>query len=109
MNPGRMRHTVRIEARSTTRDAAGEPKLEWSIFAAPRRAELVRTPGTEIFAQGRNGRVPTVFKLRHLDGVLPQMRLLFRDKVYNILSAIDPDGCRAELLVTTEELVEETP
>ena len=107
VNAGAMRHQVRLETRSTARDAAGEPLLSWSLFAE-RRAELVRTPGTELFAQGRNGRVPTVFKLRYLAGVTPAMRLLCKGKVFNIISAIDPDGHRAELLVTAEELVEET-
>ncbi len=106
-NPGTMRHQVRIEQRSTTRDAAGEPLDSWSLFVE-RRAELMRTPGREIFDQGRNGRVPTVFKLRFIEGIQPKMRLLSGGKVYDIISAIDPDGHRAETVVTTEELVEET-
>lgn len=108
MNPGYMRAQVTIEQRSSVQDAAGEPALSWLFFLS-RRAEIVRTPGHEVFSEGRNARVPTVFKLRYVDGVKPQMRLLCRGKVYDILSAVDPDGHRAELLVTTEELVEESP
>lgn len=108
MNPGAMRTMVRLEQRSSVQDAAGEPELSWQFFA-DRHAEILRTPGNEVFSEGRNARVPTVFKLRYLDGVKPQMRLLCRGKVYDILSAVDPDGRRAELRVTTEELVEETP
>lgn len=53
--------------------------------------------------------MPTVFRLRWRDGVLPAMRLVSGDRVFNIVSAIDPDGMRAELVITAEELVEETP
>lgn len=106
VNAGRMRHLVRIEKRTSVQDATGEPELVWEILAE-RRAELVASTGREVFSQGREGRVPTLFRMRFLDGVLPQMRLLYDERVFNILSAVDPDGRGAELLVTTEELVGE--
>ena len=108
INAGAMRYQVRIESRSSVQDSAGEPELIWQSFAS-RRAELARTPGREIFAQGREARVPTVWKLRFLDGVTPGMRLLCRGKVYDIISAIDPDGRRAETVITSQELVGTPP
>ncbi len=109
-----MREVVRIDRRSTTQDAAGEPLLSWTPFTPPLRAAIERTPGREVWSSSeRQGRIPTVFKLRYLDGVLPEMRLVLRavagEKVFNILSAIDPDGMRAELVIAAEELVEEVP
>ncbi len=107
LNIGAMRDVVRIEQRATTQDAAGEPVLSWTLFAQ-RRASLERTPGREVWASAeRQGRVPTVFHLRYLAGVLPAMRLIHEEKVFNILSALDPDGSRVELVIVTEELVEE--
>jgi head-tail adaptor len=109
LDSGKMRHVVRIEQRATTQDASGEPALTWTLFAS-RRAAIVRTPGREIWSsEERQGRVPTLFRLRFLEGVLPAMRVIHGDKVFNILSAIDPDGMRAELVLNTEEHVEETP
>lgn len=105
-----MREVVRIDRRSTTQDAVGEPLLSWVPFTPLLRAAIERTPGREIWASSeRQGRVPTVFRLRWRDGVLPAMRLVSGDRVFNIVSAIDPDGMRAELVITAEELVEETP
>ncbi len=104
-----MREVVRIDQRSTTQDAAGEPLDTWTEFAT-RRAAIERTPGRELWASSeRQGRVPTVFRLRWLEGVLPAMRIVNNSKVLNIVSAIDPDGMRAELVITAEELVEEVP
>ena len=110
---GRMRHVVRIDQRVTTQDAAGEQVLTWNQFAT-RRAAIEVTPGRELWSsQERQGRVPTIFRLRYLDGVVPSMRLIHSrdgsEKVFNILSAIDPDGLRVELVITTEELVEVPP
>jgi head-tail adaptor len=107
LDSGKMRHVVRIEQRATTQDAAGEPALTWTLFAQ-RRASIVRTPGRELWSsEERQGRIPTLFRLRYLAGVLPAMRVIHGDKVFNILSAIDPDGMRAELVLNTEEHVEE--
>lgn len=107
LNAGQMRFVVRIEQRTTVQDAAGEPNNTWTLFQQ-RRASVERTPGRELWASDqRQGRVPTMFRLRFLDGVLPQMRLIHNSKVFNILSAFDPDGTKAELTIMAEELVEE--
>lgn len=106
-NLGAMRQVVTIERRSTIQDAAGEPELRW-LLVFKGRAELARATGREVeAAQQRQGRVPTTFKLRFLSGVLPGMRLLHAEKVFDIKSAIDPDGRRRELVITADELVEE--
>lgn len=110
MRAGEMRHRVRIEQRSTVQDASGEPNLTWSPFAE-RSASMNATPGTEVFtSEKRSGRVPTVFRLRYLAGVKPQMRVVHikTGQIFDILSASDPDGRRAELVVNAMEHTEET-
>ena len=114
LNLGAMRHVVRIEQRSPAQDPTGDQVLSWSPFVGPRRAEIVSTPGREFFNSAeRQGRIPTIFKLRYLDGVTPAMRLIHStggvEAVFKILSAIDPDHLRVELVITCEELVGEEP
>lgn len=113
LNPGRMRVALRLEQQTTMKNAAGEPKREWLLFREC-RGEVVRTAGRELFASDeRQARVPTLFRLRYVDGVLPKMRLIAKmvgsEKVYEILSAVDPDGMRSELLITCEERVGVSP
>lgn len=112
INAGAMREQVTLQTRSTQQDSSGEPLPQWNQFATL-RAEIVRFPsGKSTFDQAsaqRIARVPTTFKLRWLDGVLPEMRLLNRSKVYRIMSAIDPTGRHEELLIMCEELVGATP
>lgn len=108
LNAGEMRQLVRIEQRTSTQDSTGEPLNTWTLFAE-RRASVERATGRELWSSQEvlQGRVPTIFRLRYFDGVVPAMRLLCRGKVFNILSAVDPDGRRAELVVFAEERVEE--
>lgn len=109
LNAGQMRHQVRLEQRVSTQDTAGEPTLSWALFAE-RRASIERMAGRELWgAEQRLGRVPTIFRLRWFDGVSPAMRLLWNGNVFDILSAIDPDGMSVELEVTALEHVDEVP
>ncbi len=112
VNAGAMRHQVRIEKRSTTQNAAGEQLLTWSLVVE-RRAALERAPGGEVWsAAGRNARVPTVFRMRYEALVYAALlaaetRLVFGGKAHDIVSVVDPTGLKAEMLVTTQEHVEE--
>lgn len=102
---GEMRHQVVIERRSDTQSSSGEQTQDW-LLVATRRAAMQRVTGQELWtAQQQAARVPTTFRLRWLDGVLPAMRLSCEGKVYDIKSAIDPDGLRNELVITALELV----
>jgi SPP1 family predicted phage head-tail adaptor len=104
-----MRHRVKLQQRSSGQDAAGGVLDAWEDFAT-RWASMERASGREVWASAqRSGRVPAVFRLRYLAGVTPAMRLVFDGRVYNILSAVDMAGRREELVITAEELVEETP
>lgn len=109
INAGKMRKQVRIEQRTTQPDAAGEPQVIWSLLCTA-RAQIERAAGAEVWSGNeRSGRVPTVFTTRFRADVtvLPKMRLTCDGVLYDIKSAIDPDGMRAELELTCEELVEE--
>jgi SPP1 family predicted phage head-tail adaptor len=104
-----MRHRVTIQRRATGTDTAGGILNTWEDVAT-RSASMDRAAGSEVWASAqRSGRVPAVFRLRYLSGVEPAMRLLFDGRTYNILSAVDQEGRKAELVITAEELVGEAP
>lgn len=106
MRAGSMRHRVTIQQRSTGVDAAGGALDSWETFAT-RWASLNRASGSEVWASAqRSGRVPSVFRLRYLAGVSPAMRLVHDGRTYEILSAVNQEGRKAELVITAEELVE---
>lgn len=109
ISAGQMRKVVRVEKQTQTKDAAGEPLTQWSLVFE-RRAQIIRTPGRELWmSQERSGRIPTTFIIRFPRDdnmtVLPQMRLTCDGRLYDIVSAIDPDGLKAELEITCVEYV----
>lgn len=107
IRPGALRYEVTFQRRSTVRDSAGEPGQTWTNVLT-RRAALERTPGAEVRAAAqRNERVPVVFRLRYVSGVDAHMRLVFDGRVHNVVSAVDPDGLKHELVVTAVELAGE--
>lgn len=99
---------IRIERRSANQDAAGEPELTWELVEE-RWAALERTPGSEVWASAqRNGRVPTVFRIRYLPDVRSEMRVVVDDRVFDIKSVVRPRGRSSDLLLVTDELVEQS-
>lgn len=108
-NSGRMRERIKIQLRSTIQDAAGEESPTWSTVAE-RNAEKLALPGNEIWSsKERSARVPTIFRMRFPKEfeVKPQMRVIHKSKIYDIISAVDEDGLGVDLLVSCDELVNE--
>lgn len=110
LDPGKMRFRIAIERRSDAQDAAGQQLDEWSTFASRRASQEGPEAGSEPnAAQQQVGRMPTTWRLRFVAGVLPSMRVRVGQRVYDIVSAADPDGMKRELVLTTLERVGEAP
>jgi SPP1 family predicted phage head-tail adaptor len=107
---GDYRHQITIQVHDTDQDSSGQFVNDWFTYATV-RAAVMRTPGREVWASGhREGRLPVVFRIRYLAGVVPAMRVLFDSKVHNLLSVHDPsNGLKEELILTTEEITEAAP
>jgi SPP1 family predicted phage head-tail adaptor len=106
---GKLRHQITIERRVLTQDSTGDPLQTWEVFAR-RRASVEPLVGNEFFiSKARAARVPTKFRLRYLDGVLPNMRILWEInstvKVFNITDVTIVHGIQHEMLIIAEELV----
>lgn len=103
---GSLTEQVLIQRRSSTLDAAGEQLATWSTVYT-RRAELQQTPGRELYAAAsKNGRVPSVFKLRAGLDVSPADRVVCDGVVYEIGSVVaDGDA----VLLVCDERVGEAP
>lgn len=109
-NAGAMRKQIVLELKTSQPDAAGERVFSW-LPVAKRRAEKLQTPGRELWsAAQRSARVPTIFRIRHPRSdfdVLPQMRLTCDGVLYDVISAVDPDGRQVDMHITCDELVNE--
>lgn len=83
---GRLRHRIEIQHKVTPRDPAtlefGEP--EWQLFAKV-WAEVSPLSARDLMAaQAAQSEATARMKIRYRPGVLPTMRILYRDEVYSI-------------------------
>lgn len=85
MQSGRLRETINIQQKNTVVSEAGEQVVTWSTFKSSIRAEIQTPTGREFFAHDKlNAQVSHVVKTRWIDGVLPEMRILWGTRILNI-------------------------
>jgi SPP1 family predicted phage head-tail adaptor len=102
---GKLRHSITIEQQSGSQDEYGAPGVTWSTFATV-RASVEPLQGREFFAsQQMQAEVTTRFRIRHLAGVTPTMRVLFSGRSFDISAVIDPNEEHRELHLMAVEVV----
>lgn len=105
MRAGALRHRVRIEQPSDTRDAGGGFTRVWQLLDVV-YAEIASEDGGE--PQEADSLTSTQrhqVRIRYRTGVTASMRLVFRDRTFRVLSVVDPDQRKKELLLTCVEKV----
>lgn len=86
MDPGKLKHQLVLQERSTTQDAAGQESGAWSTVATVRAAILVPS-GIETVRAGAEATVGRLsVRIRRRSGIHASMRFLHGSVVYNILS-----------------------
>ena len=105
MRAGKLRHRITIEQNTPTRDALGAEVDSWTTFAV-RWAAVEPLGGREFWDAAQvNAERRTRFRLRHLAGVTPAMRVSFDNRVFDIHAVIDAGERNRELeLVCTEKM-----
>ncbi|MDA8212164.1 MAG: phage head closure protein [Clostridia bacterium] len=105
MNAGELRHRVKIQQKSVTRDSFGAESVTWSDVATV-WAVVEPLRGREFFgAQQVNAEVTTRIRIRYRSGVVPTMRALYGSRVYDIQSVINLDERNRELQLMCKEVV----
>ena len=85
MQSGKLRETITIQQKNITVSEAGEQIITWSSFKADVRAGIETPTGREYFGQNKlNAQVSHVVKTRWIDGILPEMRILWGTRILNI-------------------------
>jgi SPP1 family predicted phage head-tail adaptor len=93
---GSLRHVIRIEKPSATLDAAGRPS-GWETFADNVPAEVQDQSGRETYQVGRFlGQVTHVVRMRYMQGVTGNMRVIWDARVLEVQYPLNPDGKRIE-------------
>lgn len=101
------RHVVAIQYLATgspDRLPSGEPNQEWTDLLSSVSASVEPTSGREIFASQQNiGQVDARVRIRYRSDIDSAMRVLFGDRVYEIVAVIDPEMRHDELHLMCKE------
>lgn len=88
MRAGDLRQRITIQDKSAARDSFGQEEITWVEFDVV-WAEVEPLTGREFLdAKMVTAEVTTRIKIRHLDGVSPEMRVVFGAKIYDVLSVL---------------------
>jgi len=107
MDAGRLRHRIDLEERVVTRDTEGGEIVSWVLWAAAVPAEVAPASGKEMMVGGAElGQVTTRIVIRWRPGVVPTMRAIHRQTIfeeesstiYNIVAQLpDPETGRVSI------------
>ena len=101
---GRMRERVTVQQATERRNSLGETTLEWAAYAS-RWASVQGVSSREALELGQvDVSVTHRVRMRYVDGMTHNMRLLWRGRVLEIVSLLEYDN-RSEHVAVCEEAV----
>lgn len=105
MKIGKLRHRAILQRKEITQDELKQQTETWVDFAYI-WAAIQPLAGREYFsARQENAEVTTRITIRYLKDVKPDMRVMFNEKVYEILSVINQDERNISLVLMCKEAV----
>jgi SPP1 family predicted phage head-tail adaptor len=99
MQAGKLRHLLTLEQPSET---TGNAVVSWNTVAEV-HGDVQGLVGSE--TSGLRADAEYRVRLRFRSDVTPKMRLNFGGKKLGIISAVDPDGRRRELVILATQIV----
>lgn len=106
MNAGKLRHRITIQQQQeSTKDSYGALVESWLDVAASIWASVEPLSGREFYAaQQVNSETTTRITIRYRSGVISKMRAVYGERIYDILSVIDPEERHIEMQLMCKEL-----
>jgi len=103
---GLLRQRGRLElVRAQTRDAAGGVVDDWGTFYSEVPFSFVSSSGREYERAAQiTADMTHLIRMRWIDGVTTDMRLVVGERIFQLISILDPTGRREELIVTAREM-----
>lgn len=106
MRIGKLRHRVKLQVYTATRDSFGGEVEAWTDIAEL-WASIEPISGKEYFAsQQINAEVNTKIVIRYKAGVNPKMRIKFGDRFFEIVSVICIQEKRKEIHLMCKENID---
>lgn len=91
MEIGKLRHRVEIQRKEVKTDELLQQSNVWATYATV-WASIRPVKGREYIAVKQvNAEISAVITIRYLSGITPEMRILFGNRVFGIVSVINVD------------------
>ena len=104
IDPGRLRERVTVQQATETRNALGETVQSWATYAE-RWASVEGLSSREVLLQGQqNAELTHRVRMRYVDGMTQNMRLLWRGRVLEISSLLEHANRSEHELLCVERL-----
>ena len=105
MRAGKLRHKVTIQDYTESQNSYGEMTKTWSDYATV-WASIEPVRGREFWeSQQINAEVTAKITIRHLYGINPKMRVKHDNRIFEIISVINPEERNVELQLMVKESV----
>lgn len=105
MRAGELRHRVTIQEKQVTHDAEGLSQETW-VDVLEARAAIDYLSGREYWsAQAVNAEVSVRVRMRYRQGIVPQMRVAYRGRIFLDILAVIPAERDRELQLMCRESV----
>lgn len=105
MRAGELRHKITIQLNQPIRNSYGELEDNWiNVTTVWASIEVLR--GREYFAaQQINEQITAKITIRYITGITTKMRVLFKDRIFDILAVLNHDERNIELNLMCKESV----
>ena len=105
INPGELRHRITIQKLNNSQNEYGEvSELQEDILNV--RAGIYPISGKEFFAaETVNSEISHKVKIRYIEGIMPNMRIKFNNRIFSIESVINFQERNIELQLLCKELI----
>lgn len=105
INPGELRHRITIQKLNNSQNEYGEVSELWEDILNV-RAGIYPISGKEFFAaETVNSEISHKVKIRYIEGIMPNMRIKFNNRIFSIESVINFQERSIELQLLCKELI----
>lgn len=105
INPGEFRHVIKFQKQSDQQNSYGENNDNW-VDVMNTRAGIYPMSGKEFFvAETVNSEVSHKINMRYMPGITPDMRIMFGERAFSIVSVINFQERNIELQLLCKEVI----
>ena len=105
MRAGNLRQRITIQDKTANRDTFGDEVITWGDWATVWAAVEPLTGREFLDAKMVTAEVTTRIRIRHQDGISPEMRVVFGSKIYDILAVIHVQEREREDHLMCQEII----